>query len=157
MPPKKNKQKGSPLRDGNASGNLGKPPDDPGPAQEPEPRRGSALSRPTRSHHHENDDDTSNPQLALDEEPKSSRNKPEGHENAQDEPTDSDSAASRTSKASHSTMPAKRCAKSRATRIPEPQLRTNSNDVDRIVMAISSLNFTMKEAHESDQKSRENE
>ena len=32
----------------------------------------------------------------------------------------------------------------------------NSNDVDRIVMAISSLNSTMKEAHESDQKSREN-
>ena len=64
-----------------------------------------------------------------------------------------DSAASRTSKASHSTMPAKR----RAKRIPEPQLRMNSNNVDRIVMAISSLNFTMKEARESDQKSRENE
>ena len=33
----------------------------------------------------------------------------------------------------------------------------NSNDIDRIVMAISSLNFTMKEARKSDQKSRENE
>ena len=156
MPPKKNKQKGSPLRDGNTSGNLGKPPDEPGPAQEPELRRGSTLSRPTRSRCHENDDDASNPQLALDEEPKSSRNEPEGHENAQDEPMDSDSAGSRMSKASHSTMPAKRRAKSHATRIPELQLRMNSNDVDRIVMAISSLNFTMKEARKSDQKSREN-
>ena len=60
MPPKKNKQKGLPLRDGDASGNLGKPPDNPGPAQEPELRRESTLSRPTRSRHHENDDDTSN-------------------------------------------------------------------------------------------------
>ena len=137
MPPKKNKLKGSPLRDGNASGNLGKPPDDPGPAQEPELRRESAPSRPTRSCCHENDDDTSNAQLALDEEPKSSRNKPEGHENAQDEPTDSDSAVSRMSKASHSTTPAKRRAKSHMTRILEPQLRMNSNDVNRIVMAIN--------------------
>ena len=32
----------------------------------------------------------------------------------------------------------------------------NSNDVNRIVMAIISLNFTMKEAHKSDQKSHEN-
>ena len=32
----------------------------------------------------------------------------------------------------------------------------NSNNVNRIVMAINSLNFTMKEARESDQKSREN-
>ena len=32
----------------------------------------------------------------------------------------------------------------------------NSSDVDRIVMAISSLNFTMNEAHESNQKSCEN-
>ena len=107
MPPKKNKQKGSPLRDGDASGNLGKPPDDPGPAQEPELRCESALSQPTRSRRHENDDDASNAQLALDEEPKSFTNEPEGHENAQDEPMDSDSTASRTSKASHSTAPAK--------------------------------------------------
>ena len=111
MPTKKNKQKGSPLRDGDASGNLGKPPDDPGPAQERELRHESAPSRPTWSRCHENDDDASNTQLALDEELKSSRNEPEGHENAQDEPTDSDSAVSRTSKASHSTAPAKRHAK----------------------------------------------
>ena len=107
MPTKKNKQKGSPLRDGKASGNLGKPPDDPGLAQERELRRESAPSRPMRSCRHENDDDASNTQLAFDEELKSSRNEPEGHENAQDEPTDSDSAASRMSKASHSTTPAK--------------------------------------------------
>ena len=157
MPPKKNKQKGSPLRDGDTSGNLGKPPDNPGPAQEPQLCRESAPSQPTWSRHHKNDDNTSNTQLALDEEPKSSRIELEGHENAQDDPTDSDSTASRTSKASHSTTPAKWHTKSYATWIPEPQLRMNSSDVDRIVMAISSLNFTINEAGKSDQKSRENE
>ena len=107
MPPKKNKQKGSPLRDGDTSGNLGKPPDDPGLALEPQLCCESAPSQPTQSHCHENDNNTSNTQLALDEEPKSSRIEPEGHGNAQDDPMDSDSAASRTSKVSHSTMPAK--------------------------------------------------
>ena len=141
MPPKKKKQKGSPLRDGDTSGNLGKPPDDPGPAQEPQLCCKSTPSWPMWSHHHENDDNTSNVQLALDEEPKSFRIEPEGHENGQDDPTDSDSTMSRMSKASHSMAPAKQCTKSYVTRIPEPQLRMNSSDIDRIVMAISSLNF----------------
>ena len=111
MPPKKNKQKGSPLRDGDTSGNLGKPPDDPGPAQERELHHESAPSQPMQSRRHENDDNASNTQLTLDKELKSSRNEPEGHENAQDKPMDSDSAVSRTSKVSHSTTPAKRRVK----------------------------------------------
>ena len=96
MPPKKNKQ------DGNTSGNLGKP-DDPGLALEPQLCHESTPSQPTWSHCHKNDDNASNAQLALDEEAESSRIEPEGHENAQDDPTDSDSTASRMSKVSHST------------------------------------------------------
>ena len=157
MPPKKNKQKGSPLRDGDASGNLGKPPDNPGPAQEPQLHCESAPSQPMQSCHHKNDDNTTNIQLTLDEEPKRSRIKPGGHQNTQDDPANSDSTASRTSKASHSTVPAKWHAKLYVTQNPEPQLRMNSSDINRMVMAISSLSVTMNEAHKSDQKSCENE
>ena len=158
MPPKKNEQKGSPLRDGDTSGNLGNPPDNPGPApaQEPPLCSENAPSRPMWSHSHENDDNATNIQLALDEEPESSRIEPEGHQNAQQDPTDSDSAVSRTSKASHSTAPAKQHAKSYVTRNPEPQLRMNSSNTNRTVMAISSLSFTMNEACKSEQKSCEN-
>ena len=54
------------------------------------------------------------------------------------------------------TAPAKHCAKSYPSRNPEPQLRMNSSDIDKIVMPISSLNFTINEACESKQKSHEN-
>ena len=151
MPPKNNKQKGLPLRDGDAYGNLGKPPDDPGPAQEQPGHGDNAPSQPTWSCHHKNDDNATNIQLALDEEPDMNQKGMKMANRAQQTQT--------LLHQGHKSV-LLNCASKMTCKIvcnPEPQLRMNSSDVDRIVMAISSLSFTINEACKSEWKSHENE
>jgi hypothetical protein len=63
MPPKGKQQliaKSSPLKDGDASGNLGKPPDDVTKLASPSSCRESGAMMPKKTQRRRNDDDVSN-------------------------------------------------------------------------------------------------
>jgi hypothetical protein len=102
MPPKGKQRliaKLSPLKDGDASGNLGKPPDNVTKLASPSSRRESGVTTPKRSQHRRNDDDVSNVRRTSDVEPKSSNKKTTGLEEAQEEQSDADVYVSETSDA----------------------------------------------------------
>jgi hypothetical protein len=87
------------LKDGDASGNLGKPPDDVTKLASPSSCRKSGATTPKRTQHRRNNDDVSNVQRTSDVEPKSSNKKTMGLEEAQEEQSDADVYASEMSDA----------------------------------------------------------
>jgi hypothetical protein len=82
------------LKDGNASGNLGKPPDNVMKLASLSSHHESGTTTPKRTRHCRNDDDVSNVRRTSDVEPKSSNKKTMGLEEAQEEQSDADIYAS---------------------------------------------------------------
>jgi hypothetical protein len=154
MPPK-GKQwlitKSSPLKDGDASGNLGKPPDDVTKLASPSSRRESGAMTPKKTQHCRNDNDMSNIRQTLDVKPKSSNKKMTGLEEAQEEQSDADIYVSETSDAFWPST-SKYHSTSRSQKNPEVTIRTDHSDIDKLVMAIGSLTTTINESRESELK-----
>jgi hypothetical protein len=91
--------KSSPLKDGDASGNLGKPPDDATKLASPSSHHESGVTMPKKTQHHRNGDDVSKVCRTSDVKPKSSNKKMMGLEEAQEEQSDADIDTSETSDA----------------------------------------------------------
>jgi hypothetical protein len=93
MPPKGKQQlivKLSRLKDGDTSGNLGKPPDDTTKLVSPSSRRESGMTMPKKTQRCRNNDDMSNVRQTSDVEPKSLNKSSTGLEEAQEEQSDVD-------------------------------------------------------------------
>jgi hypothetical protein len=87
------------LKDGDTSGNLGKPPDDITKLASPSSCRFRGGTMPKKTQHRRNDDDASNVRRTSDIKPKSSNKKTMGLEEAQEEQSDADVYTSETSDA----------------------------------------------------------
>jgi hypothetical protein len=82
--------KSSPLKDGDTSGNLGKPPDNASFVVSPLSCCESSMTMPKRTQHRKNDDDVSNVRQTSDIEPKSLNKHSTGLKEAQEEQSDAD-------------------------------------------------------------------
>jgi hypothetical protein len=136
-----------PLKDGNTSGNLGKPPDDATKLASLSSHRESEVIMPKKTQHCRNDDDVSNVRQTSDVEPKSSNKNSTGLEEAQEEQSDVDVDMSEMSDAFQPSM-------SQSQKHPEVTIRTDHSDINKLVITISNLTTTINESRESELKSR---
>jgi hypothetical protein len=148
--------KSLPLKDGDASGNLKKPPDDATQLASLSSCHESGVTMPKKTQRRRNDDDVSNVQRTSDVEPKSSNKKTMGLEEAQEEQSDTDIDASEMSDAFRPSM-SKYHSTSRSQKYPEVTIRTDHSDIDKLVMAIGSLTTTINECRKSELKFCEDE
>jgi hypothetical protein len=159
MPPKGKQRlimKSLLLKDGNASGNLGKPPDDATKLALPLSHHKSGVTMPKKTQCHRNDNDMSNVRRTSDIEPKSSNKNSMRLEEAQEEQSDADIDASETSDAFRPST-SKYHLMLRSQKHPEVTIRTDHSDINKLVMAIGSLTTTINESCESELKFREDE